>query len=187
MASLLLHPLRRRLLFEYASGVDHCAAIARRLDVPLNRLAYHSAILQREELIELVETRRHRGGLRRYYRARLAPVLEDDQWEALPVALRRALASAAIEQILRESRAALLDGGFDHAAAHVSRVLLDLDDRGLVEVARRLRSADDELGRILDSARTRDAGDTVDSRVVVLAFEPRSSTRSHAAAADPRA
>jgi hypothetical protein len=182
VASLLLHPLRRRLLFEYAGGADHCAAIAHRLDVPLNRLAYHSAVLRREGLIELVETRRHRGGLRRYYRARLGPVIEDGEWAALPVTLRRALASEAIEQILRESRAAVLDGGFDRAQAHLCRVLLDLDDRGLLDVARRLRSADDELARILDAARTREAGDTVDSRVVLLAFERRSPTRSRMAA-----
>jgi hypothetical protein len=108
-------------------------------------------------------------------------VIEDGEWAALPVTLRRALASEAIEQILRESRAAVLDGGFDRAEAHLCRVLLDLDGRGLLDVARRLRSADDELARVLDAARTRDAGDTVDSRVVLLAFERRSSTRSRTA------
>lgn len=178
LASLLLHPLRRRLLFEYAGRVDHCAAIAQRLDVPLNRLAYHTTILQREGLIALVETRRHRGGLRRYYRATLGPVLEDEEWTALPVALRRALATEAIEQILRESRAAVLDGGFDHADAQLLRVLLDLDDHGRMEVARRLRRADDELERIADGARARNASDIVDSRVALLAFETAASTQS---------
>ena len=181
LASLLLHPLRRRLLFEYASGADHCAAIARRLKVPLNRLAYHSAVLHREGLIELVETRRHRGGLRRYYRATLGPLIEADEWTALPVTLRRALAIGAIEQVLGESRAAMLDGGFDHAEAQVLRVLLDLDNRGLIDLARRLRSAEDEYRRILDSVRSREASGAVESRIVMLAFELHSTTASIAA------
>ncbi len=179
--SLLLHPLRRQLLFEYASGMDHCAAIARRLKVPLNRLAYHSAVLRREGLIELVETRRHRGGLRRYYRATLGPLIEADEWMALPAALRRGLAIEATEQILRESRAAALDGGFDHAEAQLVRVPLDLDDRGLVELARRLRAAENEIRGILDSVRTREADGAVESRIVLLAFELRSSAASFAA------
>jgi len=162
------------LLFEYASGEDHCAAIARRLEVPLNRLAYHSAVLQREGLIELVETRRHRGGLRRYYRATLGPLIEADEWTSLPVALRRALAIEALEQILSESRAAALDGGFDHEQAVLLRVLLDLDDQGIVDLARCLRSAEDEFRRILGSARTREARDALESRIVVLAFDSSS-------------
>ena len=181
MPSLLLHPLRRQLLFEYASGMDHCAAIARRLKVPLNRLAYHSTVLRREGLIELVETRRHRGGLRRYYRATLGPLIEADEWSALPVALRRALAIEAIEQILRESRTAALDGGFDHAEAQLLRVPLDLDDRGRVDLARRLRAAENEIRGILGSARTREADGFVESRIVLLAFELRSFTASFAA------
>jgi hypothetical protein len=169
---LLVHPLRHRLLLEYASGPDSPGRIAKRLGEAVNNIAYHTGVLQRHGFIELVRTERHRGVLSRWYRSTVGPVIDAAQWEALPLPLRRALTIGTLEQIAEESRRALADGGFDHPDAHVSRFPLELDRQGVEDVARVLREADEALARIGARARERARADRVPHEIVILRFDP---------------
>lgn len=66
-AALLMDPLRRRLLEELAQP-DSAAGLARRIDLPRQRLNYHLRELEKERLIELVEERRRGNCTERVYR-----------------------------------------------------------------------------------------------------------------------
>jgi DNA-binding transcriptional ArsR family regulator len=168
LGRLLIHPLRHRVLLEYVSATECPSAIARRLGEPVNVIAYHTGVLLRHGFVELVRRERRRGALMRFYRSTVGPVIDDEEWQRLPVALRRTLAIGAVEQIAGDARRAVLTGGFDRADAHVSRFPLDVDREGLLEVVALLHEADAALARIATAARGRGAA----HEVVVLGFEP---------------
>lgn len=171
LARILDHPLRRRLLFEYTAQRSAPAALARQLGEPLNLVAYHTGVLAREGLIELVHTERRRGALTRTYRASVAPAIDGPAWEALSVNLRRALTLGALEQALTEARNASLNGGFDGRDAHLTRTPMLLDPDGVAAVADALRSAFDEIAGVVSAAAGRsDDGPTL-YEVVMLAYE----------------
>ena len=173
LGRLLTHPLRHRLLLEYTSGPDSPSRVARRLGEPLNVVSYHTGVLVRHGYLALVRTERRRGALRRTYRATIGPVIEDADWTALPEDLRRELTLAALSQVGDDARRAAHSGGFEHRAAHLTRTRLELDRQGLIEVARRLRAVDDELGEIAARSRAREGphGEAPPYEVVVLGFE----------------
>src|SRR5262245_12522581 len=167
LGRLLVHPLRHRLLLEYALAPECPSAIAGRLGEPVNLIAYHTGVLLRHGFVELVDNERRRGSLIRFYRATVDPVIDDEQWQRLPGALRRTLAVGAVEQIAGDARRAVPAGGFDRADAHVSRFPLELDRQGAREVQALLHEADAALARIAAASR-----DGTEYEVVMLGFEP---------------
>jgi DNA-binding transcriptional ArsR family regulator len=172
LGDLLVHPLRHRLLLEYTSGPDSPGRIAKRLGKPVNVVAYHTAVLRRHGVIELVRTERRRGVLSRWYRSTVDPVIDAAHWESLPLPLRRELSVATLEQVTDESRRALAGGGFDHPGAHVSRFPLELDRQGADDLAALLREADAAFAAIAAGSRERANADRVAYELVILRFEP---------------
>jgi DNA-binding transcriptional ArsR family regulator len=172
LGDLLVHPLRHRLLLEYTSGPDSPGRIAKRLGKPVNLVAYHTAVLRRHGVIELVRTERRRGVLSRWYRSTVDPVIDAAHWESLPRPLRRELSVAALEQVTDESRRALAGGGFDHPGAHVSRFPLELDRQGVEDVTALLRSADVAFAGIAAGSRERAGADRIAYEFVILRFDP---------------
>jgi DNA-binding transcriptional ArsR family regulator len=63
-----LSPLRRRLLAELEREPDSAAGLARRLDLPRQRLNYHLRELERAGFVELLEERQRRGCVERAMR-----------------------------------------------------------------------------------------------------------------------
>src|SRR4051794_11203408 len=109
---VLSHPLRLRLLFEYREPVNP-AAIARRTGLPLNVVSYHTRVLARDRCVELVHTERRRGAVTHFYRASVEPLIEDAQWHATSLPLRRKLALHALALAIEDARRAARAGGFD--------------------------------------------------------------------------
>jgi hypothetical protein len=169
LSRMLQHPIRRRVLLEYMAGPAAPADLARRLDEPLNRIAYHTTVLARHECIELVGTERRRGARTRLYRAAISPEIDGSDWEQLPVAVRRALTLGVLDQAMDEARRAALNGGFDDHDAHVTRFPLTLDDEGVEAVAALLRGAFQELAAIVAAAH--DGNGRTSYEIVMLAFE----------------
>jgi hypothetical protein len=166
---LLAHPVRHRLLLEYGSGPQSPARVAERLGERLNLVAYHTRVLARHGYVELVRTERARGALTHYYRSIAGPVIEDAEWSALPEALRRDLIAAMLDRIGEEARRAAGAGGFDHRAAHLTRLRLELDDEGVLEVSRRLRAALEEVARVAERAAAAD--EATRYRLVILGYD----------------
>lgn len=169
VARLLAHPLRQRLLFEYARPTSPSKA-ARRLSQPVNLVSYHTGVLRRRGWIELVRTERRRGATEHVYRSTGPPDIEDADWARLSLRVRRAIVLATLGGTADEARAAALGGGFDEGSAHLSRSLIELDEQGVAEVAATLRAAVDELARIAAAARERDPAGCERHEVTVQFF-----------------
>jgi DNA-binding transcriptional ArsR family regulator len=170
LGRLLAHPLRHRLLFEYATEPASPAQVARRLGERLNTVSYHTRVLADRGLLTLVRTERQRGGTAHYYRSTAGALIEDPEWEALPLALRRALVRGLLVTIEPASAAAALEGGFDPAHSHVSRWPGALDHDAAAEVAQVLRSLLNDLARIQADAHAR-GGPFSRLEVVTMSFE----------------
>jgi DNA-binding transcriptional ArsR family regulator len=67
-AAAVLHPLRSRILAELRRP-DSAAGLARRIDLPRQKLNYHLRQLEKEGLVELVEERRKGNCTERVVRA----------------------------------------------------------------------------------------------------------------------
>jgi len=120
-AAAVLHPVRARILAELRSP-NSAAGLARRLDLPRQKLNYHLRQLEKEGLVELVEERRKGNCTERVVRssatsylispATLGPLATDpdklrDKFSASYLV---ALAARAMRDIARLSRAAAKAG-----------------------------------------------------------------------------
>ena len=81
----LAHPLRQRLLFALGQHPATISQLAVALDSRKGNIAHHLGVLRDAGMVEVVETRRVRGGTEQYYR-RTARRLEIATAEAGPAA-----------------------------------------------------------------------------------------------------
>jgi hypothetical protein len=169
-ARALAHPLRRRLYYEYHREPTSPSRAAKRLDARLNVVSYHTNVLLSACCIELVDRRPVRGTVERFYRATRDPIIEDDDWEALPTRLRRAMTHGMLSMTWADVRRAALNGGFDESCTHLSRTPLELDSEGREELNARLRSMMDEALRIQAASAERGPARTFPVELVMLQF-----------------
>jgi DNA-binding transcriptional ArsR family regulator len=174
LARLARHPLRQHVLFKYAEAVTSPSAVATALGARLNLVSYHTGVLLRAGVIELVRTEARRGATEHFYRAALKGDIEDDDWEKLPSTVRRGLVRGAIDGAMRDAADALPRGGMDSPWAHVSRSYFVLDAQAQRELASLLRAT---LERARDIERTsnerRNAG-VAPQELVIMSFERQS-------------
>jgi DNA-binding transcriptional ArsR family regulator len=152
---ILRHALRSRILTVIAAhGEASPSDVAVELGAPIGNVSYHTKVLLEAGWIELVRIVPRRGGRRHVYRVRVPPYIDDPTWELLPLTLRRGLARDTLTRAIRAAMAALADGGFDEAGAHVDVVSLHLDDEGVRELSGELVAL---LDRVLAIQRRCDA------------------------------
>jgi DNA-binding transcriptional ArsR family regulator len=158
LAKALSHPLRQRILEHLSEGGETSPArLAHALRAPLANVAYHVRILHRLGCLELVRTQPRRGALEHYYRATARPWLDDAQWALMPAALRREALSRIARDVFADACAAGASGGFDHAGAQASRVLLELDPQGQQDIAALLGETLSALRHIANQSAARTA------------------------------
>ena len=75
-AATMLHPLRLRLL-QNLQEPDSSSGLARRLDLPRQKVNYHLRALEKEDLVEFVEERRKGNCVERVVRAKATTYLID--------------------------------------------------------------------------------------------------------------
>jgi DNA-binding transcriptional ArsR family regulator len=170
VANVLSHPLRQRLLFEYDDEPTSPSKAARRLGEPVNVISYHTGVLRRHGWIELVRTEQRRGATEHFYRSARPRAIEDAVWAGLPPRARRAIVLGTVAATADAVRVAALAGGFDHAHAHLSRCLLELDDRALDEVATMLREVVVRVEEIAAAARERAPAATERHELIIQCF-----------------
>jgi DNA-binding transcriptional ArsR family regulator len=173
IARVLSHPLRPRILqILTIRGEASPNQIADELSVPLGTLSYHTRLLRDYGWIELVREVPRRGAVEHFYRAVVKPVVNDAQWDRLPLAIRRRLATMTVGQVLQTAAAAAAAGGFDRAGAHVDRMVLELDQQGWDELSEVLLALLEEAGRIQDRSNerrsSRDPGAVRESALSIL-------------------
>jgi DNA-binding transcriptional ArsR family regulator len=158
VAKALSHPLRHRLLIAYNQRPASPSEVAQRLGEPLGNVSYHTKRLLEHGCLELVGTSPGRGGLKHTYRATMRYELEDDTWSELPPSLRGSLAGRAVGEIGSDIASGAAAGGFDDEDMHLSRLRLELDDRGRLELSRLLRETVARADAIAEESARRGPG-----------------------------
>jgi DNA-binding transcriptional ArsR family regulator len=170
----LAHPLRWRIVETLVErGEASPVELARLFDQPLATVSHHTRVLRDLRCIELTRTEPRRGAIEHYYRAVMPAFFDDEQWERVPIVLRRGLAGQVFRRIVEEAAAAGAAGAFDVAGAHLDRMVVELDDRGGRELSDLLSSALKEAQAIQgrSDARRGDGGGARTSEVAILHFE----------------
>jgi hypothetical protein len=98
-------------------------------------------------MIEEVGTELRRGGFARVYRAQRRPMLTDEEFELLPLPVRRAIRAIGLREVVEHVASASRDGGFDSPDAHVSWTPFELDEQGYADM---VALADEVLKRALE-------------------------------------
>ena len=170
LARVIAHPLRHRLLFEYADRVTSPSKLAGKLGQPVNLVSYHTAVLRNAGCLELVRTKRRRGAEEHFYQAALLPQIDDQAWEALPVKLRRAAALSVLELISRDAENSIRRGGMDDPTTHMSRAFHSLDVRGCEELSKLLHETFHAARDIAEASMARSPDDCRTIEVAILGF-----------------
>jgi DNA-binding transcriptional ArsR family regulator len=176
VAKALSHPLRQLILEVLSDRVASPVELAKDIGQPLNLVSYHVRVLADRKLIKLVRTRPRRGATEHFYRAVVRPELEDPEWKRLPPSLRRAIAGQRLGEVWDDVAVAHEDGAFDREDVHVSRTLLELDDRGRDELAAILVETVQAARRIDEASRKRLRGKSgrTRSELAIVHFDRRS-------------
>lgn len=158
VAKALSHPLRQRLLIQYSQEPASPSEVAQRLNEPIGDVAYHTKRLVQHGFLELIGTVKSRGGVKRRYRATVRYEFEDDTWSGLAAPFRGSLAESAVAEIADDVSAGGAVGGFTDDAVHLSRIVLQLDERGRNELSAVLRETVARADAIAEQSARRDSG-----------------------------
>ena len=161
------HPLRFRVLARLNAGVASPVEIARELDVPVGRVSHHVRTLARIGAIELVSTRPRRGAVEHFYRAAVPAWFSDSDWAGLPRSAREAISGQNVEAVMAHVAAAAQ--GLGDPRAHLSFVPLELDERGMEEMAALLLETLERAYEV--EKRAAERGGEVGTELVMLHFE----------------
>ena len=170
----LSHPLRVRMLTLLNQKVSSPSELAEELDEPLGNVSYHMRFLADLKMVKLVRTEPRRGAVEHYYEALEPPLISDDDWAELPVALRRSLSDSTLGNIAGDLRGAAAEGGFDRPNIHLSRTALTLDQEGWDELAGVLADVLDRARSIQEKSNKRTIGadtQTISTALVLMQFE----------------
>ena len=136
LAKALSHRLRVRILQRLTEvGEASPSELADALGEPLGNTSYHVRVLRELDCLEFVRTEPRRGALEHFYRATAEPCLSDEQWARLPASFRHKTVAGTLAEIAEAAAEASERGAFDRPEAHVSRVVLAIDEAGRAEIA----------------------------------------------------
>jgi hypothetical protein len=90
-----------------------------------------------------------------YYTATVRPRITDDAWGSTPAVVKRSTLSAALDQVGSTVTAAAAAGGFDAEESRLTRAVLNIDERGWLEVARELERTAERIREIENESRDR--------------------------------
>jgi DNA-binding transcriptional ArsR family regulator len=183
----LAHPLRWRILEVLVErGEASPVELARALDQPLATVSHHVRVLRDLGAIELTRTQQRRGALEHHYRAVMPAFFDDEQWQLVPIHLRRGIAGQLFQRIFSEAAAAGSAGAFDAPESHLDRMIVELDEQGwrdassaMTELLRKIQGIQAE-----SDARRRDGSAAPASEIVLMHFEVAASLSSAEAGTD---
>src|SRR5918998_4421285 len=144
IAKALAHPLRARILQRLGERVASPGDLAVELGAPLGVVSYHVRMLRDYDCVELVRTEPRRGALQHFYKATARPNLDDDQWRTLPSGLRRELTGETLGELVSDLAQAADAGTLQDPEVVLSRVPLELDERGFKKLNKLLAKTLDQ-------------------------------------------
>jgi DNA-binding MarR family transcriptional regulator len=169
------HPLRWAIVRHLSeAGVASPQDIARAIDEPVEKVAYHVRRLCERELIRFVRTEKRRGRVARLYTSDFAWIT-DEGWAALPVDLKHKITVRSLAALARKFRAAAAQGGFDRADVIVSHHRLSLSPSEWKSLRHAAEDVDEYARTFPPQDLSRRAADVDESRtnahLVVMLFE----------------
>lgn len=142
----LSHPVRVECMTVLAERVASPRELAEALDEDLSNVSYHVRVLSELGLIELVSEEPVRGAVAHFYKAVERPLLSEDQWEQMPLEVRKMFSAYNWDVLIKDATTAIEKGTFDERPdRHLTRTSLLLDSEGF----ERLSKAMDDLLEII--------------------------------------
>lgn len=166
ICAALKHPIRLRILEVLDEGPRSPSQFVDEGLVPsdlyethhqaLSLVSYHFRQLQKDGVLEIVETIPRRGVVEHIYRSLGRVYLTDGEFAELPQERREELSRSAIQGLIARADNALRAGTFDRRAdRHLAWMPLQLDRRGWDEFKTALASCFGEVEQIRHDAATR--------------------------------
>lgn len=180
LMSALAHPLRAYVLGMLSERVASPSDLAREAGVDVTHVAYHVKELHKAGYLELVKTEQHRGAVEHYYRAKAMFLIDNSEWERLPLVLRRGFSTGILQAMLDEAKAAIEAGTFDSRdERHVSWTTLQVDEKGWRDLNAVLDESLERMFEIRTECEERVEGsgeETIPACVTMICFETAGST-----------
>lgn len=155
IAKAYAHPLRIHILGLLDDRVASPSEIAGELNAPLTHVSYHVRQLAGLGLIKLVKTTPRRGAVEHHYTAKIRPKITDETWGQVPEVVKKNMVAGWVQQMGAHVADAVANDGFDRDNAHMSRIPMELDQKGWDAVAKELEKTFDRIYKIADEAKTR--------------------------------
>jgi DNA-binding transcriptional ArsR family regulator len=148
LAAVLSHPIRSRCLTILTERTASPNEIATSIGEDVGNVSYHVRVLQRLEMIELVDERKVRGAIEHFYRAVTRTLLSDEEIASLSLDERLTYTRHILQMAVADQAIALEDGSYDRRSdRHLSRTRLIVDEEGWEELR---QSHEELLQRTLD-------------------------------------
>ncbi len=142
----LSHPLRVRMLAFLGDRSLTAAQLASELQSDPRTVASHARTLERLGYVGSTRDPRKEGEVR--YHLVASVQIPDHVWAETPTTAKRDTIAAALDQLQLAASAALADGGFDRADAHLTRTGLELDEEGWRQLSSEMLDWLDRIGEI---------------------------------------
>ena len=159
IAKAYAHPLRIHILGLLDDRIASPSEIAGELNAPLTHVSYHVRQLAGLGLIKLVRTTPRRGAVEHHYTAQIRPKITDEAWGQVPDVVKKNMVAGWVQQMGAHVADAVSNDGFDRHNAHMSRIPVELDEKGWNAVAKELEKTLDRIYKIADEAKERIAND----------------------------
>lgn len=155
IAKAYAHPLRIHILGLLDDRIASPSEIASELNAPLTHVSYHVRQLAGLGLIKLVRTTPRRGAVEHHYTAQIRPKITDEAWGQVPDVVKKNMVAGWVQQMGAHVADAVANDGFDRHNAHMSRIPIELDEKGWNAVAKELSKTFDRIYKIADETKAR--------------------------------
>lgn len=174
LVKALSHPTRAHALMVCTHHPASPKMIAAELGLPLNHAYYHMKQLVELECLELVETKKRRAVVEHFYKATVRHYFSPEDWKKVPRHNRLSLRIELMKTVSGEASTAARSETLDTGDNHMSRVAMQVDKQGWLEIAARLDEALEDVMEIKSDAAVRlgkSGEDGIETRVNLLHFQ----------------
>jgi DNA-binding transcriptional ArsR family regulator len=177
MAAAVSHPTRLHAMIVLWEREASPREIAAELGEPLNNVTYHINQLRDLGWIELVAKRPARGGrvVEHFYKAVRSTLLDDDELARLGADELHVIDMTIMRSMSKDIEQAMAAGTFfAHEDNQLTRIPIDVDQRGWEETKEILDRALEELLKVKETVlqRTAESGEgTFPTKVEIIHFE----------------
>jgi DNA-binding transcriptional ArsR family regulator len=171
----LAHPLRVQILEVLNEREASPNELMELLGYPLGNVAYHTRVLEKCGCVEEVGTKRRRGAVEHYFRAKPRSFVGHQDWRQVPRSVRNEVSGAALGGFVERAVDALEAGKIDDRGdSTLSWMTMAVDEKGWEQAAAVLREAIGQLEKVADESRARlaqNGAEAVPMIAAVTAFE----------------